>query len=843
MTLSLTSLCITDLVVWLVVAGSRKPDRGSRAGALVIFVVSALVAVTLALAVNLLTNRVPRSWHWASNGFLLAGVAAGLAVVGGVLAWWQWRRDAVREHFARPWDEPSGRRDGWKADRDERPLQRWQLWMAAVASSALAAGLAALAHIGGPGKANDVTAVLIVVVGLVGLTVALVLRVSREPVRPDDGQRSFQRRERAITPRQVVLDKVDRWWIQDGLRRSLQQAVRLDVELDRQPDALADGFGDEWGTGLLQRLGAGEPLPPGTRLAALLRGRSHWRCLVVGDPGSGKTTHLLEFAEDLLARARTSARAPVPLVLLLSRWTGGHSDLISWASAEISERYDVAPADINEWLAEGSVALLLDGLDEVGPDVRPSCLRALNDFARDPACAHLGLVLTCRTHDYESMPERLRFDIAVRVRHLSAEQVDHALTMAGPGLSGLRQALARDRVIAELLTTPLMLGVAVLAYHGAAPGTPTPTGNPDRVRDLVYEAFVQRMLIRDRSLRRGDETPPPGARFEPEQMYFALVWLAKIMQRQQQTVFYPDWLTPAWLPNRQTQWPVPRTRGLAALAATRLGWDHASTGIVGARLAGLIGAAVAAPIGALAGGLKAALLAAGGFGILLSLCVGLTFGVLLQIRALDKFLALIVGTEEEDPYAASAWAWSWPQAARGLLARSALAMLVAGAALASPLGWHASIAIALVLGFGGALSAGTIPDHTEPPASPGRALSVSLWRYATLLLLLTTVALLAAAIAFALDGPWAAIITALPLTAALMLTAGPGRAWLRNRAVHYGMVKSQLLPRDLLAFLHYADERVIMQRIFGGYAFTHRTLRDYLAGQRPATVTSTIPAS
>jgi hypothetical protein len=61
-----------------------------------------------------------------------------------------------------------------------------------------------------------------------------------------------------------------------------------------------------------------------------------------------------------------------------------------------------------------------------------------------------------------------------------------------------------------------------------------------------------------------------------------------------------------------------------------------------------------------------------------------------------------------------------------------------------------------------------------------------------------------------------------------------GCEWLRSRAVSFGIYQAQLLPGNLVVFLRHADERVILQRTFGGFAFIHRTLRDYLADQQPA---------
>ena len=42
--------------------------------------------------------------------------------------------------------------------------------------------------------------------------------------------------------------------------------------------------------------------------------------LILGEPGSGKTTTLLELARDLIARAEKDSTLPVPVVFNLSSW-------------------------------------------------------------------------------------------------------------------------------------------------------------------------------------------------------------------------------------------------------------------------------------------------------------------------------------------------------------------------------------------------------------------------------------------------------------------------------------------------------------------------------------------
>lgn len=56
-----------------------------------------------------------------------------------------------------------------------------------------------------------------------------------------------------------------------------------------------------------------------------------------------------------------------------------------------------------------------------------------------------------------------------------------------------------------------------------------------------------------------------------------------------------------------------------------------------------------------------------------------------------------------------------------------------------------------------------------------------------------------------------------------------GGAYVRHRRLRRLLVRNDLAPRDYVAFLNYAANRVLMQRVGGGYIFLHRLLLDYLA--------------
>ena len=93
-----------------------------------------------------------------------------------------------------------------------------------------------------------------------------------------------------------------------------------------------------------------------------------------------------------------------------------------------------------------------------------------------------------------------------------------------------------------------MLSIATLAYQGRLAAEMQTTGTLEERRTHLFAAYADAMFK-----RWGKATP-----YSPQQTVQWLVWLAAAMARQNQSVFYLEWLQPNWLPGRIPQWIVTR---------------------------------------------------------------------------------------------------------------------------------------------------------------------------------------------------------------------------------------------------------------------------------------------
>jgi len=347
--------------------------------------------------------------------------------------------------------------------------------------------------------------------------------------------------------RQVLLNKVRNFWIKGVLEAAIPHRAWLELDLKACPEAIAP----LWET--MQEFPEGAPALPlkGQRAIAVFDELGTGRTLLIlGAPGAGKTTTLLELTRDLLARAEQDVAHPMPVVFNLSSWSVKFS-LAQWLTQELSNKYQVTTSLGNTWIQEQQLLLLLDGLDEVTPEQREACIQAINQFHQ--TFGETEIVVCSRLEDYQALTYQLTFQAAIALQPLTPSQVEQYLAQAGPGMTTVRQALQTDEALQVLVRSPLMLSILTLAYQDIALAS-LPQQDLESRRHHLFETYVQRMLH-----RRGADP-----RYPQTHTRHWLTCLARQMSQRRETVFLIERMQPDWL-------TTPLQQGLYA-AGVGLGW-------------------------------------------------------------------------------------------------------------------------------------------------------------------------------------------------------------------------------------------------------------------------------
>ncbi|HWN43379.1 MAG TPA: DUF4062 domain-containing protein [Thermoanaerobaculia bacterium] len=331
----------------------------------------------------------------------------------------------------------------------------------------------------------------------------------------------------------------------DWLRQKVPAGQRLRIEKEDCPRAVGKPERETVSSIGPTSLTDGELRPAGVvdPIYDTFRRRS-CRLLILGRPGGGKTIALFELCQSLLREARRDLDSRYPLVFNLGSWRWHDQRFETWVRREIEKKYGIGKKKARELVEGDEIVPLLDGLDEVDPESRADCVKAINAYLTRREFTVLSV--SCHSQVYEEIPGHAHLEGAVALRPLNPRQIDERLAAGGdPGLAAVREAVAADGELQRLAASPLMLILLERTYRGADPNAVREAlGNPaaDR-RKKVLDEYVSRMLEPDLPWARVEK----DRSYPPEKTCRSLSWLAGRM-RQHDSEFLIEQIQPAWLP-------------------------------------------------------------------------------------------------------------------------------------------------------------------------------------------------------------------------------------------------------------------------------------------------------
>jgi hypothetical protein len=335
----------------------------------------------------------------------------------------------------------------------------------------------------------------------------------------------------------ILRDRVNQFWIEDVLKKSIHDVTLLELG----KTVMVDAVEHPWAQVIALPDKTSSTLPPGTKISDVFHRRGN-SLLILGDPGSGKTTTLLDLTRSLIIEAQADSERAVPVVFNLSTWSNKRPPISVWLAEELRLRYHIPRWQGEQWLKKGRLILLLDALDEVVVEGRAACVEAIKRYENPIP----GLAVCSRLEEYTALPVRVNLNAAICLQPLSLKQVDAYLTSAGPRLASLRQTIVNDPELQALLQSPLMLSIICLAsvnYPSNAVET-TAANTQEERRAAVFDAYIESMFKRKARAAQ---------LYSKQKTLVSLCWLARMMIDRSQTLFQLEQLQPSVLPSNKSR--------------------------------------------------------------------------------------------------------------------------------------------------------------------------------------------------------------------------------------------------------------------------------------------------
>lgn len=187
---------------------------------------------------------------------------------------------------------------------------------------------------------------------------------------------------------------------------------------------------------------------------------AHGRLLIVGDPGSGKSTLLLQLAQNLLDTEKDA----LPVVLNLATWKSSFADLRDWLLQILPTELSINKSATDLILQQSGLILLLDGLDEVRPEERSTCLKAIGNFGTGP---EERFAISSRIMEYREVLQDAPVNLQIEIGALTVDQLERQLLETGykqPEALPLLQALRQDELLRQVVQTPFYLNTLQVLF-------------------------------------------------------------------------------------------------------------------------------------------------------------------------------------------------------------------------------------------------------------------------------------------------------------------------------------------------------------------------------------------
>lgn len=261
--------------------------------------------------------------------------------------------------------------------------------------------------------------------------------------------------------------------------------------------------------------------------------------LIIGNPGAGKTTQILELAKEWLTE---KVDEKLPILFNLASWKPENDRFHEWLQSALVSGYGFSKKLAQEAILTNQILPLLDGLDEVGRDVedleerndvRCQCLHAIDEYLSLFEVKYL--TICSRRKEYAAINADAPVKAQILVNPLTAAEIRTTLkysltqklsTKDENAANTLLALLDKNPILEEVLCTPFYYNSALEVFDSRSSNQSLPTTKTE-LEEYLIKYFIEEKL-RVTSNRKG---------FLKEKTLGYLGWIGGLLNQEGKVVF------------------------------------------------------------------------------------------------------------------------------------------------------------------------------------------------------------------------------------------------------------------------------------------------------------------
>lgn len=342
--------------------------------------------------------------------------------------------------------------------------------------------------------------------------------------------------------RQKLLEKVRRIWLDDFLVGLLKEQELIEFEVVEKKYSVPGIYVSDDDYSSEPKISLSRYIEEADILGKKEVG---YKVLILGDSGSGKTLTLLKLLQKF-NQSREDGINLLPVMLNLSSWAKKKQPISKWLIEEIDSLYEISDQDIvKDWIRNQNLFLFFDGLDEVEESCQANCIRALQEFIKNGGLT--PTVICCRSKDYDQISTRLHWDRIVIIQPLNLSQINKYLDSNENKLQALKRVIQKNIDLQKLARTPLNLRVMSIAFRHCSFEEISESLSGGLSQEKLWDIYIDQMFERNRSMKRNGAKCP----YQKEVTLKYLSWIARYIKHSSQSRFLIERLQPSILLNQE----------------------------------------------------------------------------------------------------------------------------------------------------------------------------------------------------------------------------------------------------------------------------------------------------